>query len=118
MQFVRSLLLALAATAAVVVVATDADASAAAPKANLPADAKLRIGVKFRPTECVHKSLPGDRLSMHYTGSLRTDGSVFDSSLPRNQPFDFTLGSGQVIKGWDQGCVSTTRSCWRCSLNV
>ncbi|TYZ66329.1 hypothetical protein PybrP1_012483 [[Pythium] brassicae (nom. inval.)] len=108
MQLIRSLLLALAATAAVVVVATDADAEAAAPtatKENLPADAKLRIGVKFRPAECAHKSQPGDRLSMHYTGSLRTDGSVFDSSLPRNQPFDFTLGSGQVIKGWDQGLV-------------
>uniref|UniRef100_K3WIA7 peptidylprolyl isomerase n=1 Tax=Globisporangium ultimum (strain ATCC 200006 / CBS 805.95 / DAOM BR144) TaxID=431595 RepID=K3WIA7_GLOUD len=72
-------------------------------KEDLPPDAKLRIGIKFRPEVCEEKSVPGDKLSMHYTGSLRTDGSVFDSSLPRNQPFDFTLGAGQVIKGWDQG---------------
>lgn len=42
---------------------------------------------------------------MHYTGSLFEDGSVFDSSLDRNQPLDFTLGVGQVIKGWDQGLL-------------
>ena len=39
---------------------------------------------------------------MHYTGSL-TDGTVFDSSVSRGQPIEFTLGVGQVIKGWDQG---------------
>lgn len=46
----------------------------------------------------------GDNLKMHYTGTL-TDGTVFDSSVSRNQPFSFTLGSGQVISGWDQGIV-------------
>lgn len=99
MQLFAPLVLALAA------VATTASAAAAAQKANLAPDAKLRVGVKFRPTECAHKSELGDKLSMHYTGSLRTDGSVFDSSVPRNQPFEFTLGAGQVIKGWDQGCA-------------
>lgn len=66
-------------------------------------DASLRIGVKHRPETCERKSKSGDRLSMHYTGTLYTNGDKFDSSKDRNQPFDFTLGSGQVIKGWDNG---------------
>jgi len=44
----------------------------------------------------------GMSVSVHYTGKLN-DGSVFDSSIPRGQPFTFTLGAGQVIKGWDLG---------------
>lgn len=44
----------------------------------------------------------GDQLLMHYTGSLGS-GEVFDSSRTRGQPFEFTIGVGQVIKGWDVG---------------
>lgn len=47
----------------------------------------------------------GDNISMQYVGVLGSDGTEFDASWNRGAPFDFTLGAGQVISGWDEGIV-------------
>jgi len=66
------------------------------------------------PPQCGQKTTAGQSLSMHYTGTLAATGAKFDSSRDRNQPFEFVLGAGRVIKGWDEGltgmCVGEKRT--------
>ncbi|KAK1909035.1 hypothetical protein P3342_011113 [Pyrenophora teres f. teres] len=57
------------------------------------------------PKECKRKTQAGDSIHVHYRGTLEKDGSEFDSSYGRGSPLAFTVGKGQVIKGWDQGLL-------------
>lgn len=57
---------------------------------------------KFEKENNSEKPVSGNKVKVHYKGML-LDGTVFDSSYKRNQPIEFSLGIGQVIKGWDEG---------------
>jgi peptidylprolyl isomerase len=64
-------------------------------------------GLKYIELEEGTGAIPqtGQTVEVHYTGTL-TDGTKFDSSRDRNQTFKFKIGTGQVIKGWDEGVIS------------
>lgn len=70
-------------------------------------EGKLQIGIKKKADNCKHRAQKGDTLHMHYRGYLKKDGTEFDNSYKRGQPFTFTLGTGSVIRGWDQGLLGT-----------
>jgi FK506-binding protein 2 len=55
----------------------------------------------------VQKARKGDNVTIHYEGRLKTTGVKFDSSLDREEPITFELGTNQVIPGWEQGLVGT-----------
>ena len=62
---------------------------------------KLNEVIGPRPT-------PGTKVKVHYTGKLE-DGTVFDSSVTRGEPFTFNVGCGEVISGWDEGIVQLAK---------
>jgi FKBP-type peptidyl-prolyl cis-trans isomerase FkpA len=97
----RIALLALTLLFSLVVISTTASAEQGGNVTELiKADAKIGTGVEAKA---------GRQVSVHYTGWLYDEaapghkGKKFDSSLDRRTPFDFQLGAGLVIKGWDQG---------------
>ncbi|KAF1820549.1 uncharacterized protein K489DRAFT_411795 [Dissoconium aciculare CBS 342.82] len=72
----------------------------------------LKVDLLSGPTKCTRPTRDGDIISVNYKGTLTT-GETFDESYGRGAPFQFTLGAGQVIKGWDQGlldmCIGQSR---------
>lgn len=72
--------------------------------AQAPASKTTESGLQYTDTKKGVGQTPkdGQIVIVHYTGTL-PDGTKFDSSRDRGQPFRFTLGAGEVIKGWDEG---------------
>lgn len=79
---------------------TEADAGAGCSTEATTTDS----GLVIEDLECGdgEEATSGDAVTVHYTGTLE-DGTKFDSSLDREQPFEFNLGAGEVIAGWDEG---------------
>lgn len=64
------------------------------------------LGIEVtKAVDCNRKTEDGDKISVNYKGTLQSDGTQFDSSYDRGIPFEFTLGKGQVITGWDEGLL-------------
>jgi peptidylprolyl isomerase len=78
-----------------------------AARAATPKTVKLADGLAYIDQLVGKGALPkpGQAVTVQYVGKL-TNGTTFDSSRARNEPFTFTLGTGQVIKGWDEGLAT------------
>jgi len=77
------------------------------------------MGVTIQTTkdgDGVSKPQQGQTVSVHYTGTLE-NGKKFDSSRDRGKPFEFKIGTGQVIQGWDEGVAKMTKG-QRATLTV
>lgn len=103
---VRSAVIAVAVMAGTPLIPTNAQAQESAMTTTAS-------GLQIEDTKVGDGASPktGQTCTMHYTGWLYQNGqrgAKFDSSVDRGQPFDFTIGVGQVIKGWDEG-VSTMK---------
>lgn len=104
-RFALAGLLAVSATVAVALVPTSANAQDAG------AYMTTESGLKIADTKAGTGASPetGQTCVMHYTGWLYIDGqkgAKFDSSRDRGEPFEFPIGTGRVIKGWDEGVAS------------
>ena len=86
------------------------EAEAQEPKTNQAEPAESPVGelgglqINDKTVGTGTEAANGDRVAVHYTGRL-SDGTKFDSSLDRDQPFEFVLGEGRVIQGWEKGVL-------------
>lgn len=71
-----------------------------------PHQSELEIHTTFKPEPCTRKAKATDLLSVIYTGQLKGTGVIFDSSNDVGKPFQFQLGIGQVILGWEKGLIN------------
>jgi FKBP-type peptidyl-prolyl cis-trans isomerase len=83
---------------------TQAKPAEPAPAAASGSEVTMSNGLKYQDLKVGDGAMAenGANVSVHYTGWL-TDGTKFDSSVDRGQPFQFKLGTGSVIRGWDEG---------------
>lgn len=95
----KILLLSIIALSAAVVLATDATTRPAGERMTTPSGLTI---VRVAPSDGGAKS--GDTVFVHYAGRLES-GKEFDNSFKRGEPIDFVLGTGRVIKGWEEGLV-------------
>jgi peptidylprolyl isomerase len=75
------------------------------PEVNIPATLPETLVITTLTEGTGEGAKVGDSISVHYVGVLSADGTEFDNSYDRGEPFTLVLGQGQVIEGWDQGLV-------------
>lgn len=82
-------------------------ATSAEPAVDMSKAITTKSGLKYVDLKVGTGAMPqsGQVVTVHYTGRL-ADGTKFDSSVDRGQPFSFVIGTGQVIKGWDEGVAT------------
>ncbi|RLN96976.1 hypothetical protein BBJ28_00000693 [Nothophytophthora sp. Chile5] len=87
------------------------------PHAELQVEERLVLPEEIEAGDNATFPSRGDTMVMHYVGKLAADGKVFDSSRDRGQPFQFQIGVGQVIRGWDEGVMRMSKG-MKATLNI